>query len=191
MNYSLSDEIIINGIKEGNSFIFELLYERYYTPLIILARRYLQNSSDCEDCLQTVFMRIWTNHKEFEIKQSLNSYLFTAVKNECLNHISKNKKLINTDFYTDIVNQYDPLTPESILELQQLTDRVKLLISELPERAQEAFKLSRFQHKTYKEIATILDISIKTVESDISKAISYIKIHLPILLTLINLISIG
>lgn len=191
MNYNISDDIIVKGIREGNEVVFKFLYENYHTPLLILARRYLINTTDCKDCIQTVFMRIWINRLDFTITESLNSYLYTAVKNECLNQISKNKNLINTDFNTYISNQYDPLNPESILELQQLQEKIKYAISELPERAQIAFKLNRFNNKTYKEIAFQLGVSLKTIESDISKALVYIKSNLFLILTIINLIFVG
>lgn len=191
MKCVVSDEIIVSGIQEGSESFFRILYEQYYASLVVLAKRYLQNSTDCEDCVQTVFMRIWINHKTFAIEQSLSSYLFTAVKNECLNQIAKNKRVVNTDFLTFVANKYDGLNPESLLELQQMENQITILLNELPPRASRAFRLNRFTGKTYREIAELFGVSIKTIEADISKALNHLKEFIVYLLVFINYLLIG
>lgn len=191
MRCKISDDIIVSGLQEGSESFFRLLYEQYYGSLVILAKRYLQNSTDCEDCVQTVFMRIWINHKTFAIEQSLSSYLFTAVKNECLNQIAKNKRVVNTDFLTFVANKYDGLNPESLLELRQMENQIKTLLNELPPRANKAFRLNRFSGKTYREIAGLLGVSVKTIEADISKALNHLKEFIIYLLVFINCLLIG
>lgn len=175
MGYTLSEDIIIDGIRSGSEVMFKLVYENYYSSLVILAGRYLYNYAECEDCVQTVFMRIWIKRESLQITQSISSYLFTAVKNQCLNIIDKNKYSINSDFNIQMINEYDELTPERLTTINQLKEKIQFLINQLPDRQHKAFILSRFKDKTYKEIAEILGVSIKSIEADISKALSFLK----------------
>lgn len=112
------------------------------------------------------------------------------VKNQCLKTLSSNKPTINIDLSQLIINEYDPFTPDKLLEFQQLKTKIDSLIKLLPTRKQKAFLLSRIHNKTYFEIAVILGVSIKTIESDISFALNFLKSNIYIL-TIINLTSIG
>jgi RNA polymerase sigma-70 factor (ECF subfamily) len=138
--------------------------------------QYVHDLDTAKDLVHNVFINLWEKREDIDPNKSVKSYLFTAVYNRSLNHIRDHKKFHNED----ISEYHDRLagTQEDYydkVESSELSARIKNAIDTLPERCREIFLLNRFEEMKYKEIAEKLDISIKTVEAQMSKALKILR----------------
>jgi len=157
---------------------FEGLFKTHYVELCTFAQVILKDPFAAEDIVQEVFIKLWAKRKELEFSASIKTYLFTATKNSCLNHLNKYKRrseLLN--IYLAGIEQYAENVDAHIC-YQDLQQKMTEVINTLPPRCREVFVLSRSHAKSYKEIGEQLDISVKTVEQQISKALKQLRISL-------------
>ncbi len=170
---------------------FEELFRTHYSALCGYANMYLNDVDAAEDMVQEVFLKLWKNKNSLEIRTSLKSYLFRAVRNACLNmidHINireEYKKFNELDIKEDESN----FTDESIVS--ELEDKIRTTIDTLPVERRKVFVLSRYEGLKYKEIAERLNISVKTVENQMGKALQFMRENLVDYLPLILLIFKG
>ena len=122
-------------------------------------------------------MSIWEKQHLLILDDSLKNYLFTAVKNRCLNHIKK-AKLPFADMPDELMAISPGHAADRILEGQETQHHINRLIEQLPTKCKQVFLLSRMFDLSYKEIAEIMDISTKTVENQIGIALKYLKENL-------------
>ena len=151
---------------------FEIAYKQYYSSLVGFAYQYVSDSDTSEDLVQEVFGKIWNQSHELTIKTNVKSYLFGAVRNACLNHIRHQR----------VKSAYSQGTPtervidqEAFLEMEELQEQLNSALAQLPEKRRKIFEMSRFEEKKYQEIADELDISVKTVETQMSRALKVIR----------------
>ncbi len=150
---------------------FEKIYKEYFSMLVGFAFQYVGDSDTAKDITQEVFSKIWKHSDEIVIRTNVKSYLFGAVRNACLNHVRHEKvKEAHT-------KEIRPITTEEIsfLEMDELADKVQKVMDQLPEKRREVFEMSRFEGKKYKEIAEELGVSIKTVETQMSRALKAMR----------------
>lgn len=150
------------------------LYEDYYQYLVNSVYRMVPDQSIAEDMAQEVFMEIWKKRETLEFKTSVGAYLRRAVTNRALNYIRAQR----IDFATEddaIQIQSKEISSVKNLELEDLQGLIDSSIEELPEKCRLVFAMSRFEEMKYAEIAETLNISIKTVENHISKALKFLK----------------
>ncbi|MCK9412887.1 MAG: RNA polymerase sigma-70 factor [Prolixibacteraceae bacterium] len=173
-----------------NPEFFDDLFRQYSRPLFYFAAKFVEDEV-AKDIVQDIFVKLWSGH-EIIISKSLNSLLFTMVKNSCLQHLEKQKvrsKYIESAKWKLQKKELQFYMEEttSLIE-RELEDKLDEVLEGLPERCRQIFMLSRFEHKKYQEIADELDISVKAVEKQVSKALATIrtemKDYLPLLLYL-------
>ena len=143
------------------------------------AVKYLKNEELAEEIVQDVFYKIWEKRSFINIKISLKSYLFTAVRNKCLQHINHQKVINTCNKYMENSNEKNNNNPHESLIYKETLEIFYEALDTLPERCSEIFKLSRFEGLKYSEIASNLSVSIKTVEANISKALKIFKLYFP------------
>lgn len=177
---------LLEGLKNGDKLIFEEIYREYYIPLCYYCLRYTENFEASEEIVQELFLKLWEKHKELEINSSLNAYLYRAIQNYALNFLSKEK---TKDKYIVLHDRqpYDTFENGLVkLEEEELRKILKLAILKLPEKRRRIFELSRFDGLKYGKIASQLSISVKTVETQMTKALKYLRVvlkeYVPILL---------
>lgn len=163
-------------VKLDNIESYNKLYNLFYAPLCVFASRYLSDRTVVEDCIQDVFFNIWKNRKNISVEISARSYLFSATKNKCLNVIQKLKSEQTFEQY--ILNTYDEYTSDDLYSMEELQQLIDNAIEDLPGKIKTVFCMSRFQHMTYKEIAETQNISVKTVESYMHKALLQLSLRL-------------
>lgn len=176
MKYEETYNNLLAQIKSDDVIAYNRLYNLFYAPLCVYAGRYLSDIPTIEDCVQDVFFNVWKNRNEISIDISTRSYLYTATKNKCLNIIQKLKTELTYEQY--ILNTYDEYTAEELYSVEELEHILQNAIDTLPEKIKVVFRMSRFEHLTYKEIAERQEISIKTVESYIHKALIHLSMQL-------------
>jgi len=169
-----SDNLIFEAIKKDDSSAYELIFREYYRPMTAYAFRFLGNLADSESIVQDVFLRLWQKRKEIMITSSLQNYLFRSVKNHCINYIEHEK--IKTGYQTLIIrNEADRSEySEFFLEFGLMT-KIETAIASLPEKRQEIFRLAREDGLKYREIADRLNISVKTVETQMTLALKQLR----------------
>lgn len=165
------DILLLNLIKEGDTLAFRHLFETYFTPLCRFMHLYISDKAIVEELALDIFVYVWENRVSLRIQFSLKAYLFQAARNKCLNELRQKKNTVSLD---DI--DHDLFDTESIsLENDELFRLIQEAVSALPEKCKEIFNLSRNENFSNKEIAEKLDISIKTVEGQITKALKKIR----------------
>lgn len=172
-----SDEDIINLIKENNSKGIELLFKKYYKSLCSISNRYIRDENHAEDIVQELVLDIWNKRDKLNINSSLGSYLRRSAVNRSLNHIrSKRVVIVEEDQGMNVT--FDNRDVQLQLEKEEMERFINDAIDELPEKCRLVFVMSRFDGLSYKEISEKLEISTKTVENQIYKALKHLKARL-------------
>ena len=176
MHYS--DSEVIEGIKNDNLKIFEYIFRLYYKQLCDFANKYLQSMDSSEEVVQDIFYQIWKKRQELNIKSSLKSYLYTSVKNNCLQQIRvHNLDLKYENYYISHYNN-ESIDPADELKAKELNETIQKALNSLPEKCRQIFEMSRYDGLKYHEIAKQLSISIKTVEANMGKALKHFRVCL-------------
>lgn len=187
------DKDVIIKLKNGEEEAFEVLFWKYNTHIYHFVYSLLYDKSLAEDLTQNVFLKIWEKHESIDLEQNFDSYLFTIARN--LVYKETEKRLLSeglTEMLEKQLSDGDTLMEEKI-DAESLREYIDSLIEELPPARREIFRLSRKEHLSYKEIALRLSISEKTVETQLNRALHFLRDKLSsdhilavLLLTLIN-----
>jgi RNA polymerase sigma-70 factor (family 1) len=169
-----SENKIINGLKSGDESSYNKLYNEYYLILSVFAGRYVKDLDIAREIVQDLFVHLYEIRKSLVITTSLKAYLYQSVRNKCLNLILQNQ--LHEDHLEKIkINEISSTgVEEEIMEIE-LEHQVYKIVSQLPDQCQKIFTLSRVDGKKNREIAENLNISIRTVETQISKAIRILR----------------
>lgn len=175
---------LIRSLKEGDQDSFSILYKRYWRKVYHFCTLYLNSKERAEDVVQEVFIKIWELRHFIKEEDRFDGFLFIITRNLIFNQFRKN---LNEDFYkmTVLAAMEDSYNIEDEIDAHNLSMYIDQLITELPERRRQIFNLSRKEHKSYKEIAQLLNISEKTVENQISEALKFLRRNIPLLISFI------
>lgn len=184
----VSTQIQLKGItKKG----FEEIFHEHYAHLCAYAFKYVEDKDAAEELVQDVFFKLWVKRDEIDIQSSLKSYLFRAVRNASLNLLSHIKVREDYKYANELQRDSDEQKDDDVLVGTELEQKIRSSISKMPEQRQKIFIMSRYEDLKYREIADQLGISIKTVESQMSKALKYLRVELHEYLPLIALFFIN
>lgn len=151
---------------------FESLYRKYQPSLVSYACYIVQSNRDAKELVNDVFVSVWNKRVDLPMDDSLKSYLFKAVKHRCLNH--QRKKNLDTlpDNHVQRVSSYK--ADHFILEKEH-AQFIAHTMNSLPPKCKQVFSMSRIDQLSNAEISDLLNISIKTVEAQITKAIKIFR----------------
>ena len=170
---AMDDMFLLQLIKNGDKQAFKYVFDTYFTALCRFMYLYLGDTQEAEDIASDIFASVWENRKKLEIRLTFKAYLFQAAKNRCLNVIRDRKATVSLD---DINGQDTPqVSITDSLETEELNNLIQEAILSLPEKCREVFLQSRTKNLTNQEIAESMDISVKTVEAQITKALKQIR----------------
>ncbi len=185
MDDSLSNNTpsVISISDSSGANTFETLFKLYHAKLLHIAKNYLSSEEDAEEIVQDVFVKLWKKKKTLEIHSNFNSYLFKMVRNACLDQLRKDKRKVKRWGQDAAIEQhinYLALSDEasSLIIEQELAAQIEAAIQLLPDKCKQVFIKSRVQGLAHKDISEELDISVKTVENHITRAIKHMKLHL-------------
>jgi len=181
---------MVSSLNSTDSILkhkFEALFREYFTGLSYFARKYTGDIDSAKEIVHIVFIRIWENRSNFDWEKPAKSYLFTSVYNRSLNYVRDNRKFISHDEASRNKLIIDDSVFTNNIDTAELEGRIKYALRQLPERCREVFEMSRFENKKYAEIAEQLNISVKTVEAQMSKALHIFKEELKHYLTIVLL----
>lgn len=180
-----TDAVLVSLLNIGNHDAYTEIYNRYVELLYRHAHKILNDTDACNDVVQDVFLMIWKKREGLRITDSLSAYLYKAVKNRVLDHISRQRvadKYI--DSIRDFANQGLWSTEESIRE-QELLAIIEAEKAKLPPRTRQLYELNREQDLSYREIGDQLNISEKTVKKQVHNALKIIRLKISSVLSLL------
>ncbi len=172
----------LEALKLDSEKAFREIMDCWYSRLFNFANGYLTNEENSKEVLQDVFLKLWDNRRKLAENTNLNAYLFTLTRNRCIDIIRRERLMLQ--FQTDKQEEYRRLTENQdalsdpilddlfVMEIQTEINRV---VSALPEQCRNVFVLSRSNGMKNKEIGQTLDLSEKTVESHLTKALKTIR----------------
>lgn len=165
---------------------YEVLFRDNYEPLTRYAFSIIKNQEEAEDVVQKLFVKFWEKRNEMENVNDFRAYLYRSVYNTCLNEIKRLKRMQSFSANGEVDVASSDKASYAVLG-GELEAQIENAVSSLPEKCQEVFRLSRFEELSYKEISEKLNISVKTVENHIVKALRIMREELSDYLPLIVL----
>jgi RNA polymerase sigma-70 factor (ECF subfamily) len=177
MNNIQSPEQLFEQVVSTDDYkAFEFIFNKYYNFLCNYALKFVVSPDVAEEVVSDVFYKVWKNRKKIVIKTSFESYLFRAVKNQSLDFLkSKANQNLSLDDVSPVYERKADMTPEDTLMFQELEGGIEDAIESLPPKCKRIFKSSRFQGLKYAEIADKYGISVKTVETQMGRALSHLR----------------
>ncbi|WP_336516647.1 RNA polymerase sigma-70 factor [Pollutibacter soli] len=173
-NSTESSHLITRIALHNDQQAYRELYEHYFSSLYHFALTYLKSGPQSEEAVSDVFIKIWKKRAALLRIKNLRLYLFVSTKNTALNYLRQTQKPeFQADFYR-VQLQSVYFDPEQLLITEEMLKRIQLAIKQLPPRCQLIFKLVKEDGLRYKEVAELLQISIKTVENQMSTALARI-----------------
>ena len=180
-----TEELIIKQLKDGNEKAYKYLYDHHYVVLCHIANQYINDYFLAESIVSDVMFHLWEIRENLDISISIRSYLIRSVRNRCLNYLNIKSERQEISFsclpfdknldLNYFLSEEHPLG--SLLE-QELENKIKDEIQNLPDDCRRVFMKSRFEGKKYEEIAQELDFSVNTVKYDMKKALSILRKNL-------------
>jgi RNA polymerase sigma-70 factor (family 1) len=180
MEKTLSEEELLQGIKDGSEEAYKKLFFNYFEGLTFFANKYLRDMDAAQDVVQEVFSYLYEQRDTLLISTSLKSFLYKSVTNKSLN-ILKHEGVKQRN-HAHIKETSSEGFEEDALETAELEAKINQLIDELPTECARIFRMSRMDQKSNQEIADELNISKRTVETQISKALKTLRSALKIII---------
>ncbi len=153
---------------------FGKLFKALYGTLCSFALKYAPCNEDAEEVVSEVFLKVWNKRKELELTTSIRYYLVVCVRNQCVDLIRKESKWRKTDLSQAAVASHEPDITRRMADREALT-YIEGIIDALPRQCQHVFRLSRYEGLKYEDIARTMGISVKTVETQISRALKRLR----------------
>ncbi len=169
-NGYFDEDLLLNNIQKGDERAFEQLFKSYYPHLVLFAQKYLGDRDLSESLVQDVFVNMWEKRQYLEIR-SLKGFLVVAVRNKCNNELKHQK----------VVREYSRVEDNRTLEEwpgyteEVYLNKINEVIDQLPVQRRRIFRMSRMDGLKYREIADKLNISPKTVEVQMGKALKFLR----------------
>ncbi len=170
-----TDQSLAESIRNSNQGVFELVFNYYYSGLVVYADQIIKNMAVSEDIVQSVFMKLWETREVIEIR-SFRSYFIQCVKNRCIDHIRNQQ--VKQRVGNRVPETINLMMEEDLWTKNELNELLENSIESLPPRCREIFKMSRFENLKIAEIADQLNISKRTVETQISNALKVLRVKL-------------
>jgi RNA polymerase sigma-70 factor (ECF subfamily) len=189
----LNPEPNISEIRRGDIKAYAKIYDDFFGVLYHLCIQYTHDSRASEEIVQDTFLKLWEIRETINEQIHIRNFLYTITKNKCLNYLRNQKISMRHQEeakYLEIQFNYEALERTGdFFQTEELRANIEKAINELPAELIDTFRLSRFEELTYKEIADKQNISIKTVEARISKALRILRVELRDYLPLVCLVT--
>lgn len=182
MKQQVDDEEILELLNNNDEKAIELLFGKFFDYLCAVVYRVIHDYEAARDVVQDIFLDLWKKRETLNVQIALRPYLRRAAVNRALNYIKRKRIVPNDD--EDAASEIPSAMPSSqeSMEKNELEARIYAVIESLPPKCKLVFGMSRFESMSYQEIADALDISIKTVENQISKALKILRAEVQVFL---------
>ncbi|HEX8014791.1 MAG TPA: RNA polymerase sigma-70 factor, partial [Flavobacterium sp.] len=188
---TLEIDIVLKELQNQNKSVYKNVFNHFYKGLVIYANNFLFDQEASEDTVQEVFISLWENAKNIEIKTSLKAYLYAMVRNRCLNYLKSVKitddlNVIDLNSILVVDEDLDLISEE---EKTILYNHILKIIESFPESMQQVFKLKFIENYKYDEIAHEMGISVNTVKTQLKRAKIKISESLVVILIVLSIKS--
>lgn len=178
--------------KNGDELAFEKIFKSNHSQIVGFCNQFITDWDKAKSLAQEAFINLWINREKIETLNGIKAFLYTYAKSSCLNYI-RHRKIISKYEDSQLQSKEDQLSREVLesfdfnsLEFTELEELIMRSINDLPDQCRRVFMLSRFEGKKNKEIASDLNISVKSVEANITRALKTLKSdlaeYLPVIL---------
>lgn len=174
----LRDRVWAERIRAGDVAAFEEVFRQLAAPLQVFAAGFVGSAAVAEELVQEIFLALWCQRESLEIRASILTYLYVAARNRAITHLKHEHVVAAWEAASPAVAEERAATVEDDLVEAELSLRVQEAIDRLPERTRQVFTLSRHQNMTYDQIAQALGVSVKTVETQMGRALRILRMHL-------------
>ena len=188
LNNTNNEKQLFLDFQGGNHAVFDYFFDKYYQGLCVYAYRMLKSNSEAEDLVQDFFVRILENRATISIETSVRSYFIRSVHNRCLDNLAHQKVKINHEQFRLKMMSEEDLQEYPLLD-SELAKQIDNAIQNLPDLIRETFMLNRFENLSYQQIAKQENVSVKTIEYRISKALTILRKDLGDYLLLLLFVS--
>jgi len=177
---------------------FKNIFNDYYKQLCHLSLHYLEDKDESKGVVQDAFVKLWEIRNELNADSNLRNFLFTLVKNDCLNILKRRQILLKHHEnikWMEMHYQYESLTRigDDYLEIKELKEKIDLAVKNLPDHCLAVFEMSRYDELKNREIAEKLGVTQKTVEAHLTKALKILrnelKDYLPVIAIITNILN--
>lgn len=179
------DAELAKRIRESDAEAFKMLFYRYYEPVLGFVLRRMGDAAKAEDVVQDAFARLWEARSRVNDDGTIRAYLYRLASNRMIDHFRSD------EVRRDYAAQADGGVALPVAEFFAVEEDVRKAIDALPDSVRTTFVLSRYDELSYREIAKLLNVSVKTVEKRMSQALRSLRTDLAHLLTLLILIWLG
>ncbi len=170
----MTERELLDQLRAGSEAAFDSIFRSHYAHLVGVAGAMLRDSAAAEEVVQDVMLELWRRRETVAIETSLRAYLFRATRNRALNHIRHEKVARRAEPHAG-PDAHVPAAADARIVQQEIQEALRGAVRELPARCREVFELSRVHGLKYAEIATTLEISVKTVEAQMGKALRLVR----------------
>ena len=164
-----------DDVSAAHETAFEHLFRRFFRELHVYSYSILRDWDLAEEVVQTLFLKMWENGSWQRVEISVKAFLYRSVYHESLNVLRQHQVTQRYRHHAMYVMRNEAEHPVARIELNELEERIRESLNRLPEKCRTIFQLSRFGELKYHEIASQLGISVKTVETQMGKAIRILK----------------
>ena len=170
-----NEKHIIQSLDKAS---FEALFRNHFAGLCFFAHKYVKDFEAAKEIVQDAFLSLWEKRETIDMDRPVKSYLTMIIHNKCTNYLRDNRKfdqnILNLENLSELPEYEDS---DSMVE-EELKEKIDSAIEELPEKCKQVFVMNRYENLKYQEIADKLQISVKTVETQMSKALQHMRIRL-------------
>lgn len=169
------DSLLVQRIRDDHVDSFELLYHRYMRKLYYFSFNYLKIKEEAEEIVQTVFINLWEHRKSLDDSLSIKSYLYKSTTNAVYNQLKRNA--LRNKWVEQKLLKPEPASNETFEQIyyHDLEQTIDQIIAKLPPQQRKIYILSRIEGLSYEEISKQLDLSVRTVENQMYRALKVIK----------------
>lgn len=165
----------VDGLKAGERSVFDEIFRAYYQELVGFCMRYVSDQDMASEIVQDMFVKIWIKREDLFVTSSLKAYLYRATQNHALNHLNQLKIQDKYTSYIGFQTADGGNSPLDKLQENDLEKEIKRAVLSLPEKRRQVFEMSRHEGLKNKQIAEKLNISVKTVENQMTKALEQLR----------------
>lgn len=174
----LSDNRLLELVREGNNHALTALINRYWEQLYKHIYARLRHEEDTKDILQEIFISVWKNRDTItvDIETGIKSYLFQAARYRVIDYFGRPQVIVyNGEILSDLLSEPQTSSSHDLLVVKEMEEKVNAILDLMPERLHLPYRLSRYQHLSTREIAARLSVSEQTVKNNISITLRHLR----------------
>ena len=168
-----------------------MLFRSHFTGLCFFAQKYVKDIDTAKEIVQDAFLSLWEKRDTIDMDRQVKSYLTMIIHNKCTNYLRDNRKFDTNILQIENLLDVPEYESTDSMVTGELKGSIESAINELPEKCREIFVMNRYENLKYQEIADKLQISVKTVETQMSKALQHMRLRLAAYLTVLVALVIG